>query len=77
MKGNEHNVLKTTVKTSSSSVVVSLPKVMKNFVRTRDGMGNVIVKTDSLKSQFKNLYYESPVNPTQVFSNSFILHMAA
>ena len=50
---------------------------MKNFVRTRDGMGNVIVKTDSLKSQFKNLYYESPVNPTQVFSNSLTLHMAA
>ena len=76
-KGNEDNVLKTTLKTSSSSVVVSVPKVMKNFVRTRDAMGNVTVKTGSLKSQFKNLYYESPVNATQLFSNSFILHMAA
>ena len=76
-KGNEKNIPKTTFKTSSFSVVVFLPKVMKNFVQTRDGMGNVVVKTDSLKSQSKNLYYESRMNPTQVLSNSFILQMAA
>ena len=37
---------------------------------------HVVVQTQSLKRQFKNLYYESPVTPTQVFSNSFILQMA-
>ena len=66
-----------TFRTSSSSVVLTLPKAMRNFVQTRDGQGNVVVRTESLKRQFQNLYYESPVNPTQVFSNSFILQMAA
>ena len=60
---------------TSSSIVLSLPKVMKDFVQTRDGQGHVVVRTESLKRQFKNLYYESPVPPTQVFSNSFILQM--
>lgn len=63
-------------KTSSSLIVLSLPKVMKDFVQTRDGQGHVVVGTESLKRQFKNLYYQSPVTPTQVFSNSFILQMA-
>ena len=67
---------KAAFKTSSSSVVLSLPKVMKDFVQTRDGQGHVVVRTESLKRQFKNLYCESPVTPTQVFSNSFILQMA-
>lgn len=67
---------KAAFKTSSSSTVLSLPKVMKDFVQTRDGQGHVVVRTESLKRQFKNLYYESPVTPTQVFSNSFILQMA-
>jgi len=66
-----------TFRTFSSSVVLTLPKAMRNFVQTRDGQGNVVVQTESLKRQFQNLYYESPVNPTQVFSNSFILQMAA
>ena len=61
---------------TSSSIVLSLPKVMKDFVQTRDGQGHVVVRTESLKSQFKNLYYESPVTPRQVFSKSFILQMA-
>ena len=45
---------KATYKTSTSSVVLSLPPVMKNFVETRDGMGNVVVSTASLKSKFSN-----------------------
>ena len=40
-------------------------------------LGNVVVRTDSLKKQFKNLWHENPQNPSQIFSNSFILHMAA
>ena len=67
---------KAAFKTSSSSIVLSLPKVMKDFVQTRDGQGNVVVRTESLKRQFKNLYYKSLVTPTQVFSNSFILQLA-
>ena len=67
---------KATFRTSSSSVVLTLPKVMKNFVQTCDRQGKVVVGTKSLKCQFKNLY-ESPVYPTQVFSNSFILQMSA
>ena len=63
-------------KTSSSSIVLTLPKIMKDFVQTRDGQGHVVVRTESLKRQFENLYYESPVTRTQVFSNSFILQMA-
>ena len=63
-------------KTSSSSIVLSLPKVMKDFVQTRYVQGHLVVRTESLKRQFKNVYYESPVTPTQVFSNSFILQMA-
>ena len=49
---------------------------MKDFVQTRDWQGHVVVRTESLNLQFKNLYYESTVTPTQVFSNSFILQMA-
>ena len=67
---------KAAFKTSSSSIVLTLPKVMKDFVQTCDGQGHVVVRTESLKRQFKNLYYESPVTPTQVFSNSFFLQMA-
>ena len=66
---------KAAFKTSSSSIVLTLPEVMKDFVETRDGQGHVIVRTESLKCQFKNLYYKSPVTPTQVFSNSFTLQM--
>ncbi|CAB4003027.1 Hypothetical predicted protein [Paramuricea clavata] len=40
---------------STQSKVVSLPPGMKNFVQTRDGMGNIIVSTKSLQGQFKNL----------------------
>ena len=43
---------KAAFKTSSSSIVLSLPKVMKDFVQTRDGQGNVVVRTESLKRQF-------------------------
>ena len=68
---------KATYKTSTSSVVLSLPPVMKNFVETRDGMGNVVVSAASLKSKFSNLWYESPVCPRQTISNSFILQMAS
>lgn len=39
---------KASFRTSSSSVVLTLPKVMKNFVQTRDGQGNVVVRTESL-----------------------------
>ena len=49
---------------------------MKDFLQTRDGQGHVVVQAQTLERKFKNLYYESPVNPTQVFSNSFILQMA-
>ena len=66
---------KAAFKTSSSSIVLTLPEVMKDFVETRDGQGHVVVRTESLKCQFKNLYYKSPVTPTQVFSNSFTLQM--
>ena len=72
----ETTISKAAFKTSSASVVVTLPKVMKDFVQTRDGQGHVVVQTQSLKRQYKNLYYESPVTPAQVFSNSFILQMA-
>lgn len=68
---------KAVFRTSSASVVVSLPKTMKDYVHTRDGLGNVVVRTDALKRQFRNLYYEMPLNPTQEFSNSFVLQMAA
>lgn len=68
---------KVTYKTSTSSVVLSLPPVMKNFVETRDGMGNVVVSTGSLRSKFSNLWYESPVCPRQTISNSFILQIAS
>ncbi len=68
---------KAVFKTSSLSVVVSLPKTMKDYVQTRDGLGNVVVRTDSLKRQFRNLYYKMPLNPTQELSNSFVLQMAA
>ena len=61
---------------TSSSIVLSLPKVMKDFTQSRDGQGHVVVRTESLKRHVKNLYYESPVTSTQVFSNSFILQMA-
>ena len=66
---------KAAFKASSSSIVLTLPEVMKDFVETRDGQGHVVVRTESLKCQFKNLYYKSPVTPTQVFSNSFTLQM--
>ena len=69
-------VSKTTLKTSSSSVVIALPKAMRNFVETRDGNGHTVVNTESLKRTFRNLYYQSPVTPNQIFSNSFILKMA-
>lgn len=62
---------------SSSSTIVALPKGMKGFFQTRDGLGNVLVSTNSLKRQFKNLYYEKPLNPAEMFSNSFVLTMAA
>lgn len=67
---------KAAFKTSSSSIVLTLPEVIKDFVQTRDGQGHVVVRTESLKRKFKNLYYKSPVTPTQVFSNSFTLQMA-
>ena len=67
---------KAAFKTSSSLVVLNLQKVMKDFVQTRYGQGHVVGRTESLKRQFKNLYYESPVTLTEVFSNSFILQMA-
>ena len=35
------------------------------------------VSIESLKRKYKALWYENPVNPTQIFSNSFILQMAA
>jgi hypothetical protein len=57
---------------ASQSDVIALPKAFRNFVQTRDGMGNVVIKTDTLKRQFKNLWYEHPKNPTHYFSNSFI-----
>lgn len=63
-------------RTSSASTVVSLPKSFKNFFQTRDGQGNVVVSIEALKKKFKNLWYENPINPTQVFSNSFMLQMA-
>lgn len=63
-------------RTSSASTVVSLPKSFKNFFQTRDGQGNVVVSIEALKKKFKNLWYEKPINPTQMFSNSFILQMA-
>ena len=63
-------------RTSSMSTVISLPKAFKNMIETRDGQGNIVVSNSSLKRKFKNLWYENPVNPTQVFSNSFILQMA-
>ena len=62
---------------STESKVVSLPPGMRNFVQTRDGMGNIIVSTKSLQRQFPNLWYESPVSPKQTISNTFILKMAA
>ena len=68
---------KTAFKTSSSSMVVALPRAMRNFVETRDGTGHIVVNTESLKRKFRNLYYQSPVTPNQIFSNSFILKMAA
>jgi hypothetical protein len=63
-------------KTSSTSTVITLPKAFRNIVQTRDGQGNIVVSTNSLKKKFKNLWYENPVNPNQTFSNSFILGMA-
>lgn len=39
-------------------------------------MGNLKVKTQSLKRQFSNPYFEFPVNAFQVLSNSFILKIA-
>lgn len=68
---------KAVYKTSSSSLVISLPTAMKNSVHTRDGMGNVVVNSQSLKRQFSNLWYESPACPRQALSNSFILQMAS
>jgi hypothetical protein len=62
----------TLYRTSHQSAVVSLPST-----ETRDGMGNVVVKTDAVKRQFKNLWHENPQNPTQHMSNSIILQMAA
>ncbi len=50
---------------------------MKNFFHTRDGQGNVVVSTESLKRKFNNLYFEQPLNPSQIFSNSFVLTMAS
>lgn len=67
---------KAAFKTSSSSIVLTLPEVIKDFVQTHDGQGHVVVRTESLKRKFKNLYYKSPVTPTQVFLNSFTLQMA-
>ena len=46
---------KAAFKTSSSSIVLSLRKVMKDFVQTRDGQGHVVVRIESLKRQYKNL----------------------
>lgn len=63
-------------KTSSASTVISLPNSLSNFFGTRDGQGNIVVSIESLKRKYKALWYENPVNPTQIFSNSFILQMA-
>ena len=71
------HVSKTALKTSSSSVVITLPKAMRNFVETRDGNGHIVLNTEFLKQKFKNLYYQSPITLNQIFSNSFILKMAA
>ncbi|CAB4033719.1 Hypothetical predicted protein [Paramuricea clavata] len=49
---------------------------LSNFFRTRNGQGNIVVSVESLKRKYKALWFENPVNPTQVFSNSFILQMA-
>ena len=64
-------------RTSHQSSVVSLPRSFRNFFETRDGMGNVVINTNALKRQFKNLWHEVPQNPTQHMSNSIILQMAA
>jgi hypothetical protein len=71
------NPPQSTYRTSSASRIVSLPKGMKNLFHTRDGQGNVVVSAESLKGKFNNLYFEQPLNPSQIFSNSFILTMAS
>ncbi|CAH3138041.1 unnamed protein product [Porites lobata] len=54
----QEKVSPTAFRPSSSSTVVALPKGMKGFFQTRDGLGNVLVSTNSLKRQFKNLECE-------------------
>lgn len=48
----------------------------KNFFQTRDGQGNIVIPSNTLKTKFKNLWYNNPLNPFQQFSNAFILAMA-
>ena len=67
----------TLYRTSHQSSVVSLPRSFRNFFETRDGMENVVINTNALKRQFKNLWHEVPQDPTQHMSNSIILQMAA
>lgn len=63
-------------KTSSASEIIALPKAFRDSFHTRDGKGHIVVSVEQLKRKFKNLWYELPLNPSQVFSNSVILKMA-
>lgn len=61
---------------SNNSVVIPLHGGMRNFLKTRDGQGNIVVSATKLQEKFKQLWYKTPQNPAQELSNTFILQMA-
>ena len=61
--------------TNSQAVVVTLPPAFQGFVATRDGGKSIVVSSHTLPKKWQYLWYNTPLNPFQEASNSFILKM--
>ena len=61
--------------TNTQAVVVTLPPAFQGFVATRDGGKSSVVSSQTLQKKWQNLWYNTPLNPFQEASNSFILRM--
>lgn len=61
--------------TNNQAVVVTLPPAFQGFIATRDGGKSVVVSSQTLQKKWHNLWYNTPLNPFQEASNSFILKM--